>query len=451
MKKRFLMWLLVLLFVLPLTTHAADTPIEIHTADDLLRITENPSADYILMADLDMTGVEWTCPDFSGSFDGNGHAILNLYLSKTGATTATSYDGNRKSYETGYAGLFGTLVNAEVKNLHLLNVRGLVESDTPCFVGAIAGYAEYSTISGCTVSGCLELRAHDRMFGLGGIVGYGSGTISESKADVTLICVDTDAETKDEQFLGGAYANGFIDVLNCEIIIDGYISEHGYVHSGGIVGMYMEYPWDTGKNGRISNNSVTGKITFFENNTSRRAYCKAIVGESLVYYAFQGAHTTDFQRDERTDYSVELRPEMCENPVYTETVVSPGCDTYGYTQYRCESCSYEYTDRYTLFSHTVTTWTLTEAPTTEKEGLSTANCDLCGLEFQRSEERLEPEPTETITPTTQPTEPTAEPAPMPEGDPIPLIPILIGAGVIVVIGILLLLLRKPKGGKYLKK
>lgn len=450
MFKRILALLLVLL-LLPIPV-SADAPTEIHTVEDLLRIADDPNADYILMEDLDMTGVEWSCPDFSGSFDGNDHAILNLYLSKTGETTANSYDGNRKVYETSYAGLFGTLVNAQVKDLKLLNVRGVVESDTPCFVGAIAGYSEYSTITGCTVSGCLELRAHDRMFGLGGAVGFGSGTVEKSKIDMTLICVDTDAETKDEQFLGGVYANGFIDVLNCEVIIDGYVSEHGYCHNGGIVGMYMEYPWDTGSNGRIANNSVTGKITFFEDNSDRRAYCKAIVGESLVYYAFQGAHSTDFQRDERKDYSQELRPEMCESPSYTETVVAPGCSSYGYTRYQCSGCGYEYTDRYTLFSHTVTTWTLTEAPTTEKEGLSTASCDLCGKTFTRTEEKLEPEPTETEPPTTAPTQPqSTQPAPLPEGEPFPLIPVLIGAGAVIVIGLLLLLLRKPKGGKYLKK
>lgn len=453
MMKRILALLLAVL-LLPLPARAADVPMEIHTVEDLLNIVNDPSGDYILMEDLDMTGVEWPCPDFSGSFDGNNHAILNLYLSQTGQTLAKSYDGNRKAYDTAYAGLFGTLVNAEVKDLKLLNVRGLVEADTPCFMGAVAGYSEYSTISGCTVTGCLELRAHDRMFGLGGVVGFGSGKVEDSKIDVTLICVDTDATTKDEQFLGGVYADGFMDVLHCEVIIDGYVSEHGYCHNGGIVGMYMEYPWKTGSKGRISNNSVTGKITFFEDNKDRRAYCKAVVGESLVYYAFEGAHSTDFKRDERKDYSKELRPEMCESPSYTETVVLPGCSSYGYTEFTCGGCGYTYRDHYTLFSHTVTTWTVTEAPTTEKEGLSTAQCDLCDKIFTRAEPKLEPEPTETEAPTTQPTQPPeTKPEPMPEGKTLPPLPVLIGIGAAVVAVLLLLLLipRKPRGGKYLKK
>ncbi len=452
-KKMTALLLAALLLGVPVS--AAEAPIEIHTVQELLRISENPGGDYILMEDLDMTGTDWSCPDFSGSFDGNNHAILNLSLTKPGTTTAKSYDGNRKAYDTVYAGLFGRLVNAEVKDLKLLNVRGLVETDVPCFMGAIAGYAEYSTITGCTVSGTLELRAHDRMFGLGGAVGYGSGSISQCKVDTTLICVDTDAETKDEQFLGGAYADGFMDVLNCEIIIDGYVSEHGYCHNGGIVGMYMEYPWDTGSKGRIANNSVTGKITFFEDNKDRRAYCKAVVGESLVYYDFQGAHNTDFQRDERKDYSKELRPEMCESPSYTQTPVPSGCSSYGYTKYVCNGCGYEYTDHYTLFSHTVTAWTVTKAPTVEEEGESQASCEACGEVFTRTEARLEPPETEAST--TEATEPApSQPEPTQPGQekeerPFPLIPVILGAAALAGLLLLILLPRKPKGGKYLQK
>ena len=39
----------------------------------------------ILMADLDMTGIPWKALDLNGgSFDGNGHAILNLTLAEMG-------------------------------------------------------------------------------------------------------------------------------------------------------------------------------------------------------------------------------------------------------------------------------------------------------------------------------------------------------------------------------
>lgn len=401
-------WAIVLIFSLLTFPAAAATEteaVEIHTVSELKAMADNPSGSYILMEDLDMSGVDWTPINFTGSFDGNGHALLNLTLSQLGSDKPSSYDGNKKEYETAYAGFFGTLIGAEVKNLQLINVRGVIESDEPCFVAGLAGYSEGSTITNCTVTGCLELRAHDRMFGIGGVVGYGSGSVVDSKIDVTLICVDTDAETKDEQFLGGVYATGFMDVKNCEVIIDGYVSEHGYCHNGGIVGMYMEYPLGVGQKGYITDNSVTGKITFFEDNADRRAYCKAYVGEALVNTYYLDRNTEDFLRDEVKTYDVELRPEMCQNPTYTETVIEPGCDTYGYTIYQCSNCEYCYADHYTKFAHTVTDWKTVKAPTVEQEGLSEGACDGCGTQLQRTEPKLEPIPTTTAAPETQaPTE-----------------------------------------------
>ena len=319
MKRWFLIFLCTaILFCMTVPAFAEELSpvVEIHTVEDLQTIADAPSGNYILMKDLDMTGVEWFSPDFSGTFDGNGHAILNLYLSHPGPSKPESYDGNMLSYETNYVGLFGTVQNAEIKNLNLINVRGLVEIDTPCFVAGIAGYFQESTISNCSVTGTLELRAHDRMFGIGGIAGFGGiGLIDNCNVDVTLICTDTDASTKDEQFLGGVYATGFVDVKDCTVTIDGYGSEHGYAHNGGIVGMFMQQPYGMKIMGKLTGNKVYGKITFFEDNRDRRAYCRPIAGEILAFSHSIAKNKYEFERDERKEYDVELRPEMCENPV----------------------------------------------------------------------------------------------------------------------------------------
>lgn len=56
----------------------------IYTASDLLAISAAPSANYILMADIDLSGYNWTplCNNsgapFTGIFEGNGHVISNL-------------------------------------------------------------------------------------------------------------------------------------------------------------------------------------------------------------------------------------------------------------------------------------------------------------------------------------------------------------------------------------
>lgn len=452
MKRWFLIFLCTaILFCMTVPAFAEELPpvVEIHTVEDLQAIADAPSGNYILMKDLDMTGVEWFSPDFSGTFDGNGHAILNLYLSHPGPSKPESYDGNMLSYETNYVGLFGTVQNAEIKNLNLINVRGLVEIDTPCFVAGIAGYFQESTISNCTVTGTLELRAHDRMFGIGGIAGFGGiGLIENCNVDVTLICTDTDASTKDEQFLGGIYATGFVDVKDCTIKIDGYGSEHGYAHNGGVVGMFMQQPYGMTIMGKLNRNMISGKITFFEDNLDRRAYCHPVAGEVLAFVHSIADNKYDFQRDERKEYDVELRPEMCPDPVYTETVIPAGCDTFGYTSYTCASCGYTYTDQYTLYQHTVTDWKVIIPSSEEEEGISEGNCDRCGLVQQRTEPRLEPAPTEetelpTVSETTE-TKPEVQ-----EQAGFPVVPVAAGTAGVLLLAVLLRP-RKKKKGKFQK-
>lgn len=383
--------LLAILFLLIQPVWAEDLT-EIRTPEELLAIADNPSGNYVLLEDLDMTGVVWVPFDFYGTLEGNGHGILNLSFSQTGQSTAISYDGNLKEYDTRFAGMFCKLENARIQNLELINVRGLVTSDEPCFVGSVAGYSRDSLISGCRITGCLELRAHDRMFGVGGVVGYGTGDVTNCAVDMTLICTDTDAETKDEQFLGGIFATGFMGVEACQIQIDGYDSDHGYVHNGGITGMLMQYPIGLERFANLVGNTIDGKITFFEDNGDRRAYCSATVGELIQAYRYRiEGNVENFLRDERREYDRELRPEMCGQPDYGQTVVLADCTNWGYTQFACSSCGYVYRDCYTPHFHRVTAWQITEAPTADSTGISVGSCDFCGIRQQREEPMLPPQ------------------------------------------------------------
>lgn len=444
--KRTWLWMLIVLAILScaVCAGAAETetqaaePVPIYSLEELLAISEDPYGSYILMEDLDLAGVEWKSIDFYGVFDGNGHTILNLTITHPGEAICDAYDGNELGYECNCFGFFGVLQDAEVKNLNLLNVRALVEWDSPVFMGALAGYGENAVITGCTVTGILELRAHNRCFGLAGLVGDGMGQMENCDVDVTLICVDTDSTTRDEQFLGGLFASGFFHVYTCNVNLDGYISEHGYVHSGGVTGMYTWYPWNLNIGGFIVDTHVSGKITFFENNTRRRAYCDALVGEPMPGWITKKGSTSEFVRDERFVYDQELRPEMCEQPVYTQTVVAADCEHFGYTSYTCTGCGYTYTDHYTLRVHAVTDWVLVQEPTTEEEGMSIGYCD-CGLEHTRTEPKLPPEPTETvetIPPATEPEpdEPVSEQTGFPVG--------FAAAAVLGLLALILILLRR---------
>ena len=44
--------------------------------------------------------------------------------------------------------------------------------------------------------------------------------------------------------------------------------------------------------------NINGKITFFEDNTDRRAYCKAVAGERMNLYSTSAANTDNFVRNE---------------------------------------------------------------------------------------------------------------------------------------------------------
>ena len=434
----------------------AQKPVEISTPEDLRAIAEDPDGSYILVNDIDMTGEHWKSLDFTGTFDGNGYAILNLELSEPGEARPNSYDGNMKKYETAYVGLFGTLRDAEVKNLKLLGVHGVIQSDEPCYLAGIAGYMNKSVISGCTVTGTLELQAHDRMFGVGGLVGYGAGRFENCDVDVTLICIDTDEKKRDEQFLGGVLANGFADIVDCRVKIDGYVSEYGYCHNGGMVGMLFHYPlgdWTC----KITGNQVSGKITFFERNTDRRAYCGALVGEYLTSARKVSDNTEDFRGEEHKQYDVILRPEMCENPVYTDAVTPAGCESYGYTDHTCSTCGYTYRDAYRIPEHIPGAYTQVKAPTVEEEGLEVATCP-CGIEYQRTLEKLPPPPTEapTVPETTEATEPIpkTEPELTPEEKPFTAVLLACAAAVASIAAgmVLYLLLRKKnRVGKYSKR
>lgn len=416
--KKLLALALCLLLCLPLGVSAQDGEVEIYTAQDLLAIGDDPSASYILMNDIDMAGISWPCPAFSGKLNGNGHAILNLTITAPGEAVEKVYDGNRKGYDAQFAGLFSTMKNARVENLSLVNLRAAITADTPFFLGSVAGAAWESEIENCTVSATLELRAHDKIFGVGGVAGYGSGLVKGCDIDVTLICTDTGKDTMDEQFLGGVLANGFMDVRSCDVRLDAYASEYGYAHTGGIVGMYFQWPFDHEHYGRILYNTVEGKITFFECNTDRRAYCKAIVGEPVAdLWGEDHNKTENFRRDERKEYDTELRPHSCASPAYTQQEIGATCESFGYTQYTC-ACGYSYREGYTLKAHSFGPWQVMEEPSAQAPGKSQAVCALCGAVTARQDPYIPPETTpeattpEATTPETTP-EATQPAAPQP--------------------------------------
>ena len=383
---------------------AVDNRIHISTPEELDKMRNDPSASYVLDKDIDMAGYEWVPFTFTGILNGNGHAILNLHVDRLGETVKSTYDGNFKVYDTKFAGMFDVAQGATIKKLSLYGMSADVDADESCFIGSIAGYTEDTRIIDCTVEEArIQLKVNAPMFGVAGLVGYGCGKAQNCVINTTLTCIDKNKEERDEQYMGGVFGAGYLDVDNCVVNIDGYDSDHGYVHNGGIVGMYIFYPnLNIGYRGSLTGNTVSGQITFFEDNTNRRAYCEPIFGEVMIWEFEYAGNTETFKRNEIFDYSKDLYPDMSENPVYREEVTEGDCYSFGYTTYTNDETGYSYRANYTLHKHTFDQGTVTVQPTFETEGVKTYTCTVCGEVMEEAIPVLipaieeEPEETETV-------------------------------------------------------
>ena len=359
----------------------ANDAIEITDAASLAAIAEDPTAHYVLAADIDLAGVEWTPIPFAGTLDGAGHAIYNLSVTAVGEDSETTYDGNHKEYETYFAGLFSVVKDAVICDLTLRNARvNVTEEEKNCFAALLAGFCENAEISDCDLQGTVELHSGGVMVGVGGIAGFGIAAFQSDRVDAVLIHEAKSGETKCEEFAGGVLACGYCSVNDCEIGIQGYLSCHGYLHSGGIVGMHHQH--NHAVEGDIpltsSRNTVRGFIHYFEDNYDRRAYCEPHCGENLHWtMTLDDTNTYEFSKEETADYNTLLQPDTCGKGEYTEAVTEPTCTEWGFTTCTC-SCGYSYTDLYTPPAHTPGEWEIVTPATLTEPGSKQILCEKCG-------------------------------------------------------------------------
>lgn len=153
----------------------------IYTIADLVGINSNPSGNYILMNDIDMTeetreggswdtGNGWTPLNYlSGIFDGNGYRIIGMHI----------YD----NVDSPYAGLFSE-VSGCIKNLGMIDVNiynvSLDDADEDTFydsgLGAITGcLTGWGRVQNCYVTGNIS----------GNYVRYTGGLVGENRGEVS--------------------------------------------------------------------------------------------------------------------------------------------------------------------------------------------------------------------------------------------------------------------------
>lgn len=367
---------------------AAGSAVAIVDRAGLEAIADDPGGRYVLQADIDLRDDPWMPIEFSGILDGNGHTIYNVRIREPNPAPHTTVDGNHIAYDTLGAGLFSYAKGATLKDLHLLNVDLAVSVDAHVFAAALVGIADGTAISGCTVeAGRIDVTTPKKMFGAGGLVGFGSGSITDCATDVLTVLVDTNPDERCEAFMGGLLACGQADLVRDAVTTTGYASLTGYMHTGGIVGMFHKSVHGDPKLLVLRDCTVSATERYFEDNPDPRGYCYAVYGEipTSDTRLVTGNAVVSFEKHRAEDTSRALRPEKDADPVYASVVTPPTCTAYGFTTYTCTACGYAYTDDYVHPAHAPGPWTVVREATYAAPGLKRITCTIDGVLLQEEE------------------------------------------------------------------
>jgi hypothetical protein len=210
----------------------------IYTASDLLAISDAPNDNYILMADIDLSGYQWkplcsTYP-FTGIFEGNGHVITGLNgcgglfdsvkdgtVRNVGVENATIYPDITVYNLSPIGGIVGELRSSLglpvvsncyfSGNIHDLQPPAFV-SLSSCTMGGIVGQGlngnltvEYCWMKGDIVSDYLSSI-------IGGIVGI-SDTLTINGC---IHMGNIRAVTQKKASIGGICGNGYGELIDCQ-------------------------------------------------------------------------------------------------------------------------------------------------------------------------------------------------------------------------------------------
>lgn len=240
----------------------------IYSAQDLQNISNDVKGYYLLMNDIDLEGITWQpignkSAPFAGKLNADSHKITNLNLDTT----------------VDYAGLFGYMDTAEVKNLELANVS---IKNTRNYTGALAGIVQNKSIIdnvGVT-SGSVEGKDST-----GGLIGYSKGYSHDAEAKVSNVysLVNVTGTSKvgglighnENTNLNNAYATGDVTGMLDEVgglignnALNSYVENvfatgdvSGRKTVGGLVGNQNSAYVDTNLGGLIQNAYATGNVS----------------------------------------------------------------------------------------------------------------------------------------------------------------------------------------------
>ena len=244
MKKKWL-WLCVIAVVLsvfmnfPQAVRADEAEvIQIWSVDDLSRIAENPSANYILMNDLDLSSMapdndtKYLIEVFNGQFDGNGKKIIGVNSTLFGKVAEGAVIKNLHINGTSYEytcivrSNSGIIKNCYAEVTAVIPENAYVRAGNICYYNYESGIIDSCSatihITGTSVEGSQY----------GGIVCANSGTVKNCtcEGDFTVTTLEHEAG------FGGIVCNNTGFVEDCT----NYCSVTGNVAAGGVV-FYCNY------------------------------------------------------------------------------------------------------------------------------------------------------------------------------------------------------------------
>lgn len=239
-----------------LLSSAVSAQTQITDEAGLKAIANDPSGNYVLAADITLTG-QWTplgteASPFTGTFDGGGHSIKGLTV-----TASRDLDNS---------GLFGYAKGATLKNVSIIGAK--VDGDE--HVGILLGNAKQVSISGVMTSGIVTGRDH-----VGGIVGDASGDADNGDFTSISNCMST-AGVFSRSYQAGGIA-GIVKAGNIDkcFFYGSATAEEGFAGAGGISAL------------------IDGGSGMFTNNVSAAIYIKgsASVGNSDPNNDYEHAHS----------------------------------------------------------------------------------------------------------------------------------------------------------------
>ena len=190
---------------------------------------------------------------FRGTYDGQGHTVSGITITRTGDTNADMY-----------IGLFGYIYEGTVQNVVLANST----FTGYCYVGGIAGEISWGTVRNCRVESSVTIRVgNSPAENFGGVVGYFHGSGALMTGCVSAATIENSGLTCND--CGGISG----DVDNCSLkdclYIGTSVTGTGYV--GSIAGSAISATISNNYYTAISLGGIGGNSSSSDQDGARRA------------------------------------------------------------------------------------------------------------------------------------------------------------------------------------